>query len=190
MYRQMTTLIAFVMIVLSQPFLFAAYEGREWVIVLRVFVNTFIFPVICLLLLWRLGWLKSIEAQEREDRIAPYICIGTLYIWTYVSFRKSSDPQILNIVLLGSCISLFGCFLFNIFSKISIHAAGFGALVVIAALNIWMSAFDVRWVLLTVILLAGMVGSARLYLQNHSLKEVMTGYMVGMAAQMVAFNFF
>src|SRR5689334_1686420 len=122
---------AFMMIVWSQPFLFAAYEGKEWVIVLRVFINTFIFPVICLIILWRLGWLKSIEAQSREERIIPYIAIGTLYVWTFITFRKSADPQILNIILLGSCIALFGCFLFNIFSKISIHAAGFGALVVL-----------------------------------------------------------
>lgn len=181
---------AFVMIILSQPFLFAAYEGREWVLVLRVFVNTFIFPAICLLLLWRLGWLKSVEAQTREERIIPYIAIGTLYVWSYVTFRKSPEPQVLNIVLLGSCITLFGCFMFNIFSKISIHAAGFGCLLVLAFLNMWFSSFDVRWVLIVVIVLAGVVGSSRLYLQSHTLKEVLTGYMVGIAAQMAAFNFF
>jgi hypothetical protein len=181
---------AFMMIILSQPFLFAAYEGREWVLVLRVFVNTFVFPVICLLLLWRLGWLKSVEAQTREERIIPYIAIGTLYVWSYVTFRKSPEPQVLNIVLLGSCITLFGCFMFNIFSKISIHAAGFGCLLVLSFLNMWLSSFDVRWVLIVVIVLAGVVGSARLYLQSHTLKEVLTGYMVGIAAQMAAFNFF
>jgi membrane-associated phospholipid phosphatase len=181
---------AFAMIIFSQPFLFAAYEGREWVLLVRVFINTFIFPVICLLLIWRLGWLKNMEAETREERIVPYIAIGTLYVWTYITFRKSSEPQILNIALLGACLSMLGCFLFNIFSKISIHAAGWGALVVLASLNAFMSAFDVRWVVLTVILLAGLVGSARLYLQQHTLREVMTGYLVGVAAQMFAFNYY
>lgn len=181
---------AFAMIIWSQPFLFAGYDGREWVLVVRVFINTFIFPAICMLLLWRLGWLKSMETSTREERVIPYIAIGTLYLWTYITFRKSADPQLLNIVLLGSCIALFGCFLFNIFSKISIHAAGFGCLLVLAFLNTWLSAFDVRWILLLVILISGLVGTSRLYLQSHSLKEVMTGYLVGIAAQVVALNFF
>jgi hypothetical protein len=181
---------AFIMVILSQPFLFAAHPVNGWVLVLRVFINTFVFPSICLLILWRLGWLKSLEAQTREERIIPYVAIGALYIWTYISFRKSPEPQILNIVLLGSCIALFTCFMFNIFSKISIHAAGFGAIIILAALNLWFSSFDMRWMLLLVILLAGLVGSARLYLQSHTLKEVMIGYTVGIAAQMMAFNFF
>jgi len=181
---------AFAMIILSQPFLFAAYDGGEWVLVVRVFVNTFVFPVLCLFLLWRLGWLKSFEAATREERIVPYIAIGTLYMWTFITFRKSPEPQVLNVVLLGSCLALFACFFANIFSKISIHAAGFGCLMVLAFLNTWFAAYDVRWLLLVVVLVAGLVGSSRLYLRSHTLKEVMTGFLVGIAAQMMAFNFY
>lgn len=180
---------AFVLVILSNPFLFASYGNDKWIFVLRVFINTFVFPAICILLLWRLGFVKNIEMPEKEDRIIPYIVVGTLYIWSFMTFRKSSDPQMLNIILLGSCITLFTSFFANIFTKVSIHAAGMACFTAVVLLLSLQSYYDLRFIFMTVLLLAGVIGTARLYLKAHSLPEVLNGYLIGFAAQMLAMRF-
>jgi membrane-associated phospholipid phosphatase len=180
---------AFILVIYSNPFLFASYENSKWIFVLRVFINTFVFPVISLLLLWRLGFIKNLEMSEKEDRIIPYIVVGTLYIWSFMTFRKSDDPQMLNIILLGSCFTLFASFFTNIFSKVSIHAAGMACFTAIALIAALQSYFDLRLLFMLIILLAGLTGTARLYLKAHSMQEVINGYFIGFAAQMIAMRF-
>jgi len=180
---------AFAYIIFTNPYLFAVYEGTEWVFLVRVILNTFLFPAACIFLLWRLGFMKSIEMKEKEDRIIPYITTGTLYVWAYVTFRKSSDPQILNIILLGSCIALFLCFFANIFTKVSIHAAGAACLCIVVMQNILMSSYDTKWVFLLIIFIAGMIGVSRIKLKSHSIQEVFGGYLIGIAAQLFAYRF-
>ncbi len=180
---------AFILVMYSNPFLFASYGSDQWIFVLRVFINTFVFPAICLLLLWRLGFVKNLEMPEKEDRIIPYIVVGTLYIWSFMTFRKSSDPQMLNIILLGSCFTLFTAFFTNIFTKVSIHAAGMACFTVVALILSLQSYYDMRFLFVAIVLLAGITGTARLYLKAHSLQEVLNGYLIGFAAQMLAMRF-
>ncbi len=180
---------AFIIVIYSNPFLFASYESGKWIFILRVFINTFIFPAISLLLLWRLGFIKNLEMPEKEDRIIPYIVVGTLYIWSFMTFRKSDDPQMLNIILLGSCLTLFASFFTNIFSKVSIHAAGMACFTAIALVLSMQSYYDMRMVFMLILFLAGLTGTARLYLKAHSPQEVLNGYFIGFAAQMIAMRF-
>jgi membrane-associated phospholipid phosphatase len=42
---------------------------------------------------------------------------------------------------------------------------------------------------MAILLLAGVIGTARLYLKAHSLPEVLNGYLIGFAAQMLAMRF-
>lgn len=180
---------AFAMVIYCNPFLFASYGSDKWIFVLRVFINTFVFPAISILLLWRLGFVKNLEMPEKEDRIIPYIAVGTLYIWSFMTFRKSSDPQMLNIILLGSCFTLFTAFFTNIFTKVSIHAAGMACFTAIALILSLQSYYDMRLLFIAILLLAGLTGTARLYLKAHSLQEVLNGYLIGFAAQMLAMRF-
>ncbi len=52
------------------------------------------------------------------------------------------------------------------------------------------STFNLLFPLLLVIVMAGLVGSSRLFLGAHTTREVLTGYMVGLLGQMVAFTYF
>ncbi len=180
---------AFILVIYTHPFLFAAYEYSKWIFVLRVFLNTFIFPAISILLLWRLGFVKKLQMPEKEDRIIPYIVVGTLYFWTFMTFRKSGDPQILNIILLGSCLTLFASFFVNIFLKTSIHAAGMACFTVVALILSLQSYYNLTWLFIIVLVLTGIVGTARLYLKAHQLSEVLNGYWIGFIAQLIALRF-
>ena len=69
----------------------------------------------------------------------------------------------------------------NLWWKISAHSAGFGGII---ALLLFMQtdgvqAFNLIWITCAVILLAGLVGSARLYLERHTLGQVAVGFLNG-----------
>ena len=68
-----------------------------------------------------MGFVKSFSMESQQERLVPYITCGAMYIWSYVIFRKSGLPEILNVILLGATITLFACFFITIFRKISIH---------------------------------------------------------------------
>ncbi|MBK7426602.1 MAG: hypothetical protein IPI60_06045 [Saprospiraceae bacterium] len=123
--------------------------------------------------------IKSIHMQDRQDRIGPLIVTGVFYIWAFRNMISNPDiPQPLTIFTLGICIVLGLCFLINLFSKISLHAAGAGGMIVIAAL-IWQFfapyGFAIgSWIIHSsiivalILIFAGLTGSARLYLKAHN----------------------
>lgn len=181
---------AFAIIVFTNPYMFGNYPvDMKWMIVLRVFINTFIFPGICILLLKQLGYVKSLNMEDKQERIIPYICCMTFYFWTFMVYRKSEEPIILNTTLLGSCVTLAGVFVINIFRKISIHTAGMGCLIGLMLGNTLFSTYNMIGVFLLTCLIAGLVGTSRLLLNAHENKEIYLGYFVGFIAQMMAFRF-
>ena len=182
---------AFLLIYWTNPLLFSSYDAEDLGrIFLTVFINTFLFPVIAILLIWRLGFVKSLHMESQQERIVPYITSGTMYIWTYVVFRKSGLPEILNIVILGATITLFACFLINIFRKVSIHTASMASLFVLTLAMCLLAQGEHAMLLMAVAVLAGVVGSSRIVTGAHSLNEITLGYAVGLAGQLVALRFY
>ena len=72
---------ALITLLAINPFMFGVNNiwGNE-IILLQVFLSTFLLPSFSLLMLRQLDFIKSIELEEREDRIIPFIVIGISYI--------------------------------------------------------------------------------------------------------------
>lgn len=136
--------------------------------------------------------------EDRQDRIGPLIVTGVFYIWAFRNMISNPDiPQPLTIFTLGTCIVLGLCFMINLFSKISLHTAGAGGMIVVAIL-IWKYFAPYgfaagSWVIhpsviiASIIMIAGLVGSARLFLKAHNPSEITGGYFIGLAGQLIAF---
>lgn len=187
----MITTYAFLFIHLLNPYQFAHLTK---VGLMQVFVplitNTLIFPVITIFIMGRLGFVSSMEMKDRQERIIPYIGMSLFYFWTYLVIKQLGVGTYFTHVMLGISLSVFAAFFFNLFFKISIHAIAMGGFVGIALSLAIASSFNLLAPLLLVILVAGAVGSARIYLGSHSPAQVYSGYMVGLMAQLVSFLFF
>jgi hypothetical protein len=182
---------AFALVYLTNPFLFSSYSTNDLgIIFLRVFINTFVFPVIAILLIRGLGFVKSFSMESQQERLVPYITCGAMYIWSYVIFRKSGLPEILNVILLGATITLFACFFITIFRKISIHTGAMGCLLILTFALCLLSPVNYNVLLMGIVLLAGIVGTSRLLLDAHDVTEVSLGYFIGVMAQLVALKFY
>ncbi|MCS6916783.1 MAG: hypothetical protein RMK52_09820 [Chitinophagales bacterium] len=168
--------------------LFAGYERTDQLRLLLLLVNnTLLFPAAAIALLWRLGFITHLHMPQARQRLLPYLTSGIFYLWTYVVLRRSDLPDVLPIMMLGATLTLFVCFFINLFSKISIHTGGAGALLMLTVLASLMSPGPQPYLPMSVAVAGGLVGSARLWLGAHTLTEVLAGYLIGMLSQVAAF---
>ena len=197
-----------ILFILANPYLFGVSnisEHKSKILILQVFFSTFFIPAFSVAMLRFLGFVQSFELREKEERIAPYIITGIFYLWMFRNFLGNSlIPTAYTSFVLGATISLFIAFFINIFSKISAHAVGMGGLVgmvMITMLLFSYGSFEVSLplmgtlhltmvtILLIVIVLAGLVGTARLVMKAHEPMDLYGGYLVGLASQLIALRF-
>jgi membrane-associated phospholipid phosphatase len=91
-------------------------------------------------------------------------------------------------MLLGAAISIFIGFFINIFLKVSLHAIGVGSFFAVTLIILKYSDYNLTLLIIGSIIVAGVVGSARVALGAHEPKEVFLGYLVGFTGQFIAFN--
>ena len=181
---------AIVFINWANPYLFAGIDPDDKMrLFVTIFVNTFIFPVLAIFIMWKLNFVKSFLLKSREERIIPYIAISLFYFWCFMVIRKLGVDNFLTTVLLGSSLSVFMAFFFNLFFKISVHTVGAGNFIGIGLFLALSSSFNLEIPLMFIFLIAGFVGSARLYLKTHNQGDIYSGYVVGFLGQFLAIMF-
>lgn len=162
------------------------YEIRIRIMAM-VFINTVLFPGLLTFLLYRLGFAKTLYLESQKDRIIPLVAGIMFYFWAYYVGRNlEAIPPALQQWLLGvflcSCAAMF----VNIWKKISLHAIGMGGAVAFCA---WQQATDSHWpsiILIPVVILAGIVGTARLIRSAHEPSDIYAGYLAGIICQVAA----
>ncbi len=162
-----------------------------WLII--IFALTFLFPAIWLLMMKRLEMIDSLNLETNKERIVPFIATATFYLWTAWMFKSNVNMKIptdklIFYMMLGSCFTIFMALCINIFMKISLHTMGAGNLLGIIFPLISISTYDLRFVFVALILVAGIIGVSRLILKAHTPREVYAGYLVGFTGQFLAFT--
>lgn len=193
-----------VLLLLTNPYAFGVRhigDPKAMILMISVFTTACLIPAAGIAMMRPLGLVSSLELPEKQDRIGPYIITGVFYLWLYKNLLGTGQaPAIFGVSVLGAVIALFLDFLINNFTKISAHATGMGgfvATVVLVAVRwpdyrLGIPAFGgtvqiaMIWVLAAVILLAGLVGTARLALGAHTPADLYRGYGVGLVSILVA----
>ena len=113
-------------------------------------------------------------------------------------------PTAYTSFVLGATIALFFAFFINIFSKISAHAVGMGGMLGMVVITMLLFSYDtftvtifftqtlqlnMMTVFMLMIILSGLVGTARLILRAHDPRDVYGGFLVGFTAQFIALRF-
>ena len=171
-------------------------DQRSVLLLLSVFTTSFMIPGLGVALMKPLGLIQSMEMRDKQERVGPYIICGVFYLWLFKNFMEGTVPLLYAKFVLGATIGLFLAFFFNIFTKISAHATGMGSfacMVLVLAfewpgmsLSIGAVQVSLNVVLALVILLAGLIGFARLQLEAHTPVDVWRGYVSGVLAMLLA----
>ena len=151
------------------------------VMLAMVYLLTVVAPSL-LIHLYRLcqGW-TSHELDRKERRLVPYIISIVCYFACFFWMEYRNTPRVISIIVVVALTIQMVCALINIWWKISTHTAAIGG--VAGGLVSYSIAFSFNplWWLCFVLILAGAVGTARMILRQHSLSQVVTGFLVGVA---------
>lgn len=150
---------------------------------LIVVFNTLIMPILISWLLLKKGLIKSFNMDKREERIVPFICNTVLMMIAYYMISRISIPKIFSLLLLGAAASVVLAILINLKWKVSIHMIGIGG---ITGMFFGMSTFlliDLRFPILITVLVAGLIGSARMAMGAHRPAQLYVGFIVGFCCE-------
>ena len=197
-----------ILLLLVNPYLFGVNnisEQNSKILILRIFLSTFFIPAFSVVMLRFLGLVESIELRDKRERIGPYIITGIFYLWMFRNFLENSQiPTAYTSCVLGATIGLFVTFFINIFSKISAHAVGIGGMLGMVVITMLLFSYDaftvnsslfgtfqvtMNAVLMVTIIIAGIIGTARLVLQAHDPLDLYGGFLVGFSTQFIALRF-
>ncbi len=164
---------------------FSAAEKKQTMLI--ILLNLVFFPLISVLLLKALGFIQSIYLRTQRDRIIPYIASGIFFFWAYLVFKQQSQyPLILTSFVLGIFLASSVALIANIYLKISMHAIGMGSWLGLFFILLNNNDMLMTWPLSMLLLITGLVCSARLLLTNHRPIEIYAGLAVGIITQIAA----
>lgn len=151
--------------------------------VLLVAGLTFILPAINIGFFKWFGYINSISMAQREERLRPFLLTLVLYAFCtflfYYKLNMGLADNFFRLLLILNAL-VFVAWLLTWFVKVSIHSLAVAAVpVILAVLSRFTEERQLFAALLISIVLAGLVMSARLQLQAHTLKEVILGALAG-----------
>ncbi len=142
---------------------------------------TCILPLIFLSVLHHFKLIKDLHVNVREQRLIPYLFTSLCYLVAayYLFYRHS--PQWFIMFMVGSAVTVLVMALVNLKWKISAHMAGIGGVVaLIYQIHVQgLNAFDLLWLMCFSVVVAGLLGSARMVLRRHDVWQVLAGAVVG-----------
>ena len=131
--------------------------------------------------------IKQEQEIERRKKISHYRNI--INEMDELLLNANHIPYSIGSIVVAALMIQMVCALINIKWKISTHSAGIGGVAgaLIAFAEIF--AFNPVWWLCLVLLLAGLVGTSRMILRQHTLAQVVCGFFVGMVCSFIAVLF-
>ncbi|WP_294920283.1 phosphatase PAP2 family protein [Prevotella sp.] len=165
-------------------FTFSYLSLMPWAYKLTVLTLVYLFTILIPTLLIHFyrnyhGW-TLIELGKKERRVVPYLLSIVSYFVCYYVMHRFNIPHFMSNILMAALIIQILCALINVWWKISTHTAAIGG--VMGALQAFAVIFGfnpIGWLCL-VLILAGMVGTSRMILRQHSLRQVCYGFLLGL----------
>jgi len=151
----------------------------RWLLLGMLAIMTIGFPLTSILLLLRAGLISSLEMPVRQERIAPFAMTLVYYGLAYYLLRKAPLHPAVHGIFLGVIAALTTTLIITLRWKISVHMVGIGG-VIGAVIGIGMlHALPLIPLVAALVLLAGVLGTARLFTSDHTQAQVIAGTVLG-----------
>ena len=167
-------------------FIFSYMSLMPWQYKLTVLTLVYFFTILLPTLLIHLyrryqGWSSS-DLGRKERRMVPYIIAILCYFTCYYVMNVRRIPQFMANILMAALVIQVVCAIINIWWKISTHSAAIGGFAGALLAFSLLFGFNPIWWLCVILIAAGVVGSSRMILRQHSLTQVVVGFLIGMFA--------
>ena len=145
-----------------------------------VYCFNLLTPTITIFLFRKINGFARQELSERKKRYVPILLTIISYVFCLLMMRKLNIPWYMTGIIFVSLVISIICILVNLKWKLSEHMAGMGGIIGgLVSFSALFSYNPVVWLCLF-ILIAGILGSARIVLGHHTLGEVLSGFVVGL----------
>ena len=101
------------------------------------------------------------------------------YVFCLLMMYKLNLPRYMSGIILATLIAMVICIFINLKWKISEHMTGMGGVVGGLIAFSFLFNYNPVWWLCFFILIAGMLGTSRIILKQHTLGQVLSGFVVG-----------
>jgi hypothetical protein len=164
-------------------------ESVPWLFVSMIFTSTALIPATALLFLWKLGTIKSVRIEDQKERNWPLLFGATIYFAAYYMLQKMPIPPFILLFLLGAILGILVSLAINLKWKISLHMIGIGGLCGATAIILFLQEAGSPLILTSLFFIAGLLGTARLYLEAHSPAQIFVGFLTGFSLQFILILF-
>ena len=159
--------------------------GYKLQVLTMVYLFTILLPSVLIHLYRRYRGWTLIELGHKERRAVPYVISILCYFFCIYLMDLLHIPHFMGTILYAALFIQVVCALINVWWKISTHTAAIGG--VAGALFVFGAFFGFNpvWWLCVVLILAGILGTSRMILRQHSLLQVIVGFVVGIVCSVV-----
>ncbi|WP_319500641.1 phosphatase PAP2 family protein [uncultured Draconibacterium sp.] len=153
------------------------WEAKRFVL-LVVFFTTCILPMLSVAVL-SLNPRFDINMPGNRDRLIPLLSASVFYYLGFILLRKVQAVPEFKLFMLASVLVLVVLLVVSLKWKISNHMAAIGGLSGTLFALSFRNGVNPVYSVLIVVLLSGLIGTARLILGKHDLKQLIAGYGLG-----------
>ncbi|MHA7130929.1 PA-phosphatase [Algoriphagus namhaensis] len=156
-----------------------------------IVLSTLLIPMITIIGFRLSGTVKSLHMATLSERFIPFTVVCIYFgLTTYFLREKIEFDPVLWQSLLVITLTIIGLTLVTFVWKMSAHMTGLGGLLaIIVVMSSLFPTFRALYYLLGALLLTGIVGSSRLYLNAHKPLEIYIGLVYGFIACYLGYQF-
>ena len=157
----------------------------KFFVLAMVYFFTVLLPTLLIHLYRRYQGWTLFELGRKERRMVPYVISILCYFFCIYLMDMMHIPHFMGAILSAALFIQVVCALINVWWKVSTHTAAIGG--VAGALFVFgeFFGFNPVWWLCLVMILAGVLGTSRMILRQHTLAQVVTGFFVGVVCSVL-----
>ena len=149
------------------------------IIIIGTVIFTLLFPLLSILYLLFTKRIKSLQIEEKEERILPILFT---IIWMLIGYYFLGNileyAPIVNSIYLGMIATLGITLLITKYWKISLHMAAIGGCFGVF-LNLQYIYGGVINYVIFILILSGLLGYSRAILKAHNMRQIYSGFLLG-----------
>ena len=149
------------------------------IIIIGTVIFTLLFPLLSILYLLFTKRIKSLQIEEKEERILPILFT---IIWMLIGYYFLGNileyAPVVNSIYLGMIATLGITLLITKYWKISLHMAAIGGCFGVF-LNLQYIYGGVINYVIFILILSGLLGYSRAILKAHNMRQIYSGFLLG-----------
>ncbi len=166
-------------------------KQQEYIILLIVFISTYIVPILLLALLKRVNLIKDYHLRSIDERKFPILFFIMLSFLIGRAMLSIHIADLLAFSFFGVAFALsFTYLLFNIKIKTSLHTLGIGGIIGFVMVMSYEYRLNFNSLIAGLFVIAGLIGLSRLALNAHRPKEIYIGFLLGLISQFISFQIY